>query len=108
LLISYADDGGAIVEELANNSFTGKIFGADGIAYVDFSNTVGTDPTIVEGIVATKALEASPHGDFSTECAGDSDCNSGIYTAETYDTIMLLGLSALEENGANMATHLNT
>ena len=93
VLISYAADGAAIVEELAAQSFSGLIFGGDGVAEEGLCSSM-TDPTLCDGIVATKPASATPNERsvaFAQICGAIPDCDSGIYTAEAFDAMIIMG-----------------
>jgi branched-chain amino acid transport system substrate-binding protein len=93
VMISYAADGAAIVEELAAQSFSGQIFGGDGVAEEGLCASM-TDPTLCDGIVATKPASATPNERsvaFAQICGAIPDCDSGIYTAEAFDAMIIMG-----------------
>jgi len=104
VLVSYATDGAAIVEELAAQTFSGQIFGGDGIADLPFQEEF-SDNSSLDGVIATKPASASD-ADFEAAYGASAGNASAIYTHETYDAVMMIGLAAAMENGANMKTHL--
>ena len=53
VLMSYATDGAAIMEELLSQGFSGDLYGADGVADAAFVDSF-TDTAAVDGLVATK------------------------------------------------------
>ena len=104
VLVSYATDGAAIIEELATQGWSGKIFGGDGITDLAIIKEFSDNSTI-DGVVATKPASAS-NAEFETAYAAAGGNSSTIYTHQTYDAVMMIGLAAAMESGANMKTHL--
>jgi len=105
-MVSYSTDGAAILETAAVLGVSLPTFGADGIADAAFLDDFSV-PAIANGVTATKPRAGSSAGDFVDDCSMDETCAGGIYTAETYDAVMMIGQAAMMENGANMASHLN-
>jgi len=106
VMVSYSTDGAAILETAAVLGISLPTFGADGIADAAFLEDFSV-PAIANGVTATKPRAGSSAGDFVDECSMDETCAGGIYTAETYDAVMMIGQAAMHENGANMASHLS-
>ena len=106
VMVSYSTDGAAILETAAVLGISLPTFGADGIADAAFLDDFSV-PAIANGVTATKPRAGSSAGDFVDDCSMDETCAGGIYTAETYDAVMMIGQAAMHENGANMASHLN-
>jgi branched-chain amino acid transport system substrate-binding protein len=107
VLASYSADGAMIIETMAGMGATIPTFGADGIAGESALNDY-TNPAVANGVQVTYPRAASAgSGDFSTTCAANEVCGSGIYTLEAYDAVMMIGHAAMMEDGANMATHLD-
>ena len=106
VMVSYSTDGAAILETAAVLGISLPTFGADGIADAAFLEDFSV-PAIANGVTATKPRAGSSAGDFVDDCSMDETCAGGIYTAETYDAVMMIGQAAMMENGANMASHLN-
>ncbi|RUA25834.1 MAG: hypothetical protein DSY74_07770, partial [Actinobacteria bacterium] len=90
VMISYADDGAAIIEELRDQEVNIPVFGGDGIADQAFLNYL-SDPSDAEGVFATRGAwssSASKEGDYfdadyDEKCedeydGGDCETN-GIY-----------------------------
>ncbi len=107
VLVSYSADGAMIIETMAVMGATIPTFGADGIAgesaLNDYTNTAAAN-----GVQVTYPRAASGgSGSFGTMCAADAVCGSGIYTLEAYDAVMMIGMAAMMEDGANMNMHLN-
>jgi len=93
VLISYAADGAAIVEELSAQSFSGQIFGGDGVAEEGLCASMANVDTCA-GIVATKPASATPNERsmaFADVCGEIPDCAGGIYTAEAFDAMIIMG-----------------
>ncbi len=104
VLVSYATDGAAIIEELATQGWTGKIFGADGIADANFDNAFSDNSTL-NNVVTTKP---KPAGGSALKAYFNSvfTNTSAIYTHETFDAITVIGMAAMMEDGANMKMHI--
>jgi len=107
VLVSYSTDGAMIIETMAVMGATIPVFGADGIAGESALQDY-TNPAAANGVQVTmpRAAEAGS-GDFAATCAADDVCSSGIYTAEAFDTVMMIGEAAMHADGADMSTHLN-
>ena len=105
VMVSYSTDGAAIVETMAVLGMSLPTFGADGIADAAWLDDF-TVPAAAHGVIATKPRAGSSFGDFNERCAADEGCAGGIYTAETYDAVMMIGLAAMHDDGADMADHL--
>jgi branched-chain amino acid transport system substrate-binding protein len=106
VLASYSADGAMIIETMAVMGATIPVFGADGIAgesaLLDYTN-----PAAANGVQVTmpRAAEAGS-GDFAATCSADAVCAAGIYTAEAFDAVMMIGEAAMHDDGADMAMHL--
>ena len=105
VMVSYSADGAAILETMAYLGMSLPTFGADGIADSAFLDDFSA-PAAANGVQATKPRAGSSAGDFVERCAANADCAGGIYTAETYDAVMMIGKAAMMENGANMPSHM--
>ena len=93
VLISYAADGAAIVEELASQGFNGSIYGGDGVAEEGLCTSMTANDSCA-GIVATKPASATPNERsvaFGMLCGANADCAGGIYTAEAFDAMIIMG-----------------
>mgnify|MGYP001327343284 FL=1 len=104
VLVSYAADGGMIIDEMAAQGWSGQVYGGDGIA----EEGLATDATSsVNGIIATKPASAAT-GEvgyvFAALCAQNPDCAGGIYTAEAFDGIVLVALAAFAQLASPGAT----
>jgi branched-chain amino acid transport system substrate-binding protein len=104
VLISYAADGAMILDEMATQMWTGQVYGGDGIAEeglaVDASSSV-------DGVIATKPSSGSMGTVgyvFAGLCAQSADCAGGIYTAEAFDGVVLMALSAFAQMASPSAT----
>jgi branched-chain amino acid transport system substrate-binding protein len=105
VMVSYSTDGAAILETAAVLGVSLPTFGADGIADAAFLDDFSV-PAIANGVTATKPRAGSSAGDFNDRCAANADCAGGIYTAETYDAVMMIGAAYNMGGGDDMATHL--
>ena len=108
VLISYAADGAAIIEELAAQSFAGAIYGGDGIAEEGLCTSMATNATCA-GIVATKPAAGTPSERsvaFGMLCGANSYCADGIYTAETFDALIIIAYSVFAQAGSPPGTPL--
>lgn len=97
VLISYSTDGSAIVGELAGQGYTGGIYGADGIADAGFINEFA-DNSSVAGVTATKPKQGTDTARklaFEAAWADAGGPEGAIYTHETFDAILLVGLAAM-------------
>jgi len=106
VMVSYSTDGAAILETAAVLGVSLPTFGADGIADAAFLDDFSV-PAIANGVTATKPRAGSSAGDFNERCAANADCAGGIYTAETYDAVMMIGAAYNMGGGDDMAGHLN-
>ena len=104
VLVSYAADGGMIIDEMASQGWSGQVYGGDGIA----ETGLATDATSsVDGIIATKPASATTGQVgyvFAALCAQSPDCAGGIYTAEAFDGIVLVALAAFAQMASPGAT----
>ena len=107
VLVSYSTDGAMIIETMAVMGAAIPVFGADGIAGESALQDY-TNPAAANGVQVTmpRAAEAGS-GDFAATCAADAVCSSGIYTAEAFDAVMMIGEAAMHDDGADMSSHLN-
>ena len=103
---SYAADGAMIVETMAVMGATIPIFSADGMAGSAALEEY-TNPAAANGIEVTRPRAAAAGaGVFAAACAADSVCQTGIFTSEAYDAVMMLGHAAMMEDGENMGMHV--
>ena len=97
MMVSYATDGAALIEEMATQGYAGAIYGADGIAEEGLAADM-TDKSLVDGIIATKPAAAGAPGEvaltFAYLCSLSPDCAGGIYTAEAFDAITIMAFAA--------------
>ncbi len=107
VMVTYATDGAAILETMAYLGISLPVFGADGIADEAFLDDFSA-PGAADGLQATKPRAVAGAGDFNDRCAADDGCAGGIYTAETYDAVMMIGKAAMAEDGANMEANLQS
>jgi branched-chain amino acid transport system substrate-binding protein len=101
VMISYADDGAAIIEELRDQDVNIPVFGGDGIADQAFLNEF-SDPSDAEGVFATRGRSWASYtegeyfdADYNVKCEEEydgGDCEDNpIYLREAYDSVMILG-----------------
>ena len=97
LMVSYATDGAAILEELDSLGYSGAIYGADGIAEEGLAADMA-DKTLVDGIIATKPSAAGDPSAvalvFASLCGANEYCAGGIYTAESFDAVTIVAFAA--------------
>ena len=105
---SYSWNGAMIVETMAALGATIPIFSADGMAGEGTWNDFN-DPSASNGLQVTLPRLAVVSGSttFTDACAADSVCSYGIFTAEAYDAVMMVGQAAMMEDGANMDVLIN-
>jgi branched-chain amino acid transport system substrate-binding protein len=108
--VTYATDGAGILEEMAVQGVEVAFLGADGIADMGFEAEFSDNSTL-GGVRATKP---SPGGDsaektaFEAAYAAAGGDPGGIYTAETYDAVMIIGLAAMADNNSDLRDDLAT
>ncbi|HIE81866.1 MAG TPA: transporter substrate-binding domain-containing protein [Candidatus Poseidoniales archaeon] len=107
VMVTYATDGAAILETMAYLGIALPVFGADGIADSGFLDDFSA-PGAANGVQATKPRAVAGAGDFNDRCAAADGCAGGIYTAETYDAVMMIGKAAMAEDGVNMEANLQS
>jgi branched-chain amino acid transport system substrate-binding protein len=105
VLVSYTDDGLALLEQMAFAGLGIPVIGMEALASEEVIG-LSAAPYILNGLIAVKSRAASSFGDFNERCAADAECAGGVYTAETYDSVMIMGTAAMMEDGANMAEHM--
>tara|TARA_B100002052_G_scaffold284146_1_gene295744 strand:+ start:116 stop:2827 length:2712 start_codon:yes stop_codon:yes gene_type:complete len=94
-LVSYAPDGAMIIEEMASQGYSGAIYGGDGVAEEGLAAGM-SDNSLVDGVIATKPAPGNITNSslaFSSWCSNNSYCYTGIYTAQAYDAVKLIGES---------------
>ncbi|MDB3871299.1 ABC transporter substrate-binding protein [Euryarchaeota archaeon] len=104
VLVSYAADGGMILDEMATQSWTGQVYGGDGIAEEGLAADTSSS---VDGVIATKPAAGSMGTVgyvFQGLCAQSADCANGIYTAEAFDGVVVMALSAFAQMASPSAT----
>ena len=109
VLMSYDIDGAAILEALASQGFSGRTFGADGLADAALEESV-TDVAALNGLVATKPRSgegSSVKTNFESAYAAAGGADGAIYTHETYDAIMLAA-AAIMDGGDDLAAAINS
>ncbi len=109
LLMSYATDGAAIMEALSSQGFTGKVFGADGLADAAFIESF-TDVSAVDGLVATRPRpgeDSSVKTKFESAYAAAGGADGAIYTGETYDAINIAVAAVVSDPEGNLLDALS-
>jgi len=104
VLVSYAADGGMILDEMATQSWTGQVYGGDGIAEEGLAADTSAS---VDGVIATKPASGTMGTVayvFAGLCAQSADCAGGIYTAEAFDGVVVMALSAFAQMASPSAT----
>jgi len=105
VITSYAEDSGEIIDGLEDNGVAVQIYGLDTICNTGMFNFV-SDNSNLDGVKCVKPSDpqlTSVRGqEFSTDCANDSDCTEGIYTAETYDALSIIAESYILTQIANI------
>ena len=97
IMMSYATDGAWIAEELHQQGFKGLRFGADTVADAGFIDA-SADPSTLGGIIATRPRQA---GDSEQKSLFESAWSKAggpagaLYTHETYDSVLLIGMALL-------------
>ena len=96
-LVSYAADGAMILEEMATQGVNIPVYGGDGIAEEGLAAEMA-DASIVDGVIASKPSAGGSMSEvqmvFAALCGAHPDCAGGIYTAEAFDAITMMALSA--------------
>ena len=96
-LVSYAADGAMILEEMATQGVNIPVYGGDGIAEEGLAAGMA-DASIVNGVIASKPSAGGSMSAvqmvFASLCGAHPDCAGGIYTAEAFDAITIMALSA--------------
>jgi branched-chain amino acid transport system substrate-binding protein len=108
VLMSYATDGAAIMEELLAQGFSGALYGADGLADAAFAESF-TDVEALNGLIATKPRpgEASTaKSDFESAYAAAGGNAEGIYTNETFDAVNLVAEAAMADSNDDLRDDL--
>ena len=106
VLMSYATDGAAIMEELQAQGFGGLLFGADGLADSNFQNSF-TDVSALHGLIATRPRPGSESGAKSafesaySAAGGDTE---GIYTHETFDAVNIIAAAVETARGGDLTS----
>ncbi|MDH5646612.1 MAG: ABC transporter substrate-binding protein, partial [Candidatus Heimdallarchaeota archaeon] len=93
-LVSFLDDGAAIINGLATAGYTGPIFGTDGIASNDIFTIQGITASM-EGTVGT-APKVTGTTDFVSQYNTRFGNDPDIFVAEAYDATMIAGKAIVE------------
>ncbi|MCZ6710723.1 MAG: ABC transporter substrate-binding protein, partial [Gammaproteobacteria bacterium] len=109
VLMSYATDGGAIMEALLAQGFTGSVFGGDGLADSTFQQSF-TDVSALDSLIATKPRQGADSpvkSDFESAYAAAGGADGAIYTHETYDAIKFVAAAIVSDPDGDLAAALN-
>jgi len=106
VMVTYATDGAAIVEEMAVQGVDVPILGADGIADLAFVGEF-SDASAVAGIMATKPSPGSDSAEKAAfeaayTAAGGNASLLGIYTSEVYDAINIIAAAAMADSDGDL------
>jgi len=117
ITVTYATDGAALMEEMANQGIEGPtspvcsedcpfpIMGADGIADMGFLAAF-SDPSAATMVIATKpasGTDSDAKDAFEAAWAEyyDGNASEAIYTHETYDAVTMIGHAAMDAECAS-------
>ena len=99
VMFTHSVDGAYLVEELRDWNFAGSIIGGgdtesnQGIIGPNWPDEF-YNPSEANGVRAVKSVYPGPQTNIKTifeyECSQDSDCSTGIYTNEAYDSIRII------------------
>jgi branched-chain amino acid transport system substrate-binding protein len=106
--VTYATDGAAIIEEMGIQSLDLPFLGADGIADLAFTEAF-SDNSSLDGVMATKPAPggASPEkAAFEAAYSAAGGDPGGIYTAETYDAVMIIAAAAMADSDGDLRDDL--
>ena len=109
VLMSYATDGGAIMEALLAQGFTGSVFGADGLADSTFQQSF-TDISALDRLIATKPRQGADSpvkAAFESAYAAAGGADGAIYTHETYDAIKFVAAAIVSDPDGDLVAALN-
>jgi hypothetical protein len=107
VMVSYGQDGAALVEELRDWGFTGSIVGSDGIADESWLDEFDY-PSEANGVHAVKPVwnsQTNLQTAFDYECSQDSDCDSGIFVREAYDSIRIIAQAYVNSSSYSSLEH---
>ena len=123
ITVTYANDGAALLEEMAAQGVEGPtspvcsadcpfpVMGADGIADMGFLAAF-SDPSAAGGVIATKpasgtgsdaktAFEAAWADHYVDDDGNPGNASAAIYTHETYDAVTMIGQAAMNAECAS-------
>ena len=100
VMVTYATDGAAIIEEMAAQGINVPILGADGIGDLAFAYEFD-DESLVDGVIATRPAsgDSSEESQAFDEAYEEADGADGIYLREVYDAVMIIGHAAASDDG---------
>ena len=107
VMVSYEPDGAALVEELRDWGFTGSIVGADGIAFDNWPDQFDypSEANGVQTIKTSPGPQTNLQTAFDYECSQDSDCDSGIFVREAYDSIRIIAQAYVNSSSYSSLEH---
>ena len=101
VLVSYAADGGMIIDDMAAMGWSGQVYGGDGLCDTWLAADMSSSVDGVTCTVPRIGMQTSVSLEFISTCLNNSDCASGIYTAEAYDAMMIMFESYIQSAGGN-------
>lgn len=93
-MVSFVDDGAAIINELSSQGFDGMIIGTDGIASPSMFAIAGINASM-DGVIGTAPTFVSSQS-FKDAYKAEFSVDPTIFVAETYDAAMLIGEAIIE------------
>ena len=104
-MVSYVTDAAMILNEVAAQGVTAMLFSGDGPAGEGLLTEL-SDDSVAHDLYVTTPRAGSSFGDFEARYDASNISSIKAYVLTSYDSIMMLGESAMHEDGANMATHI--
>ena len=101
VLASYNADGGMILDEMALQGWSGQVYGGDGLCGTGLASDMSSSVDGVTCTIPRIGMQTSVSLEFISTCLNNSDCASGIYTAEAYDAMMIMFESYIQSAGGN-------
>ncbi len=93
-MVSFVDDGAAIINELYNQGVDVPVIGTDGIATNDMFTVPGTNDSFI-GVMGT-APTTTGTADFVSAYKAKYGSDPGIFVSQAYDAAMLIGKAVIE------------
>jgi len=104
-MVSYVTDATMILNEISAQGLNITLFSGDGPAGEGLLEEL-SDDMAANGLYVTTPRAGSSFGDFEARYDASNISSIKAYVLTSYDSIMMLGESAMHEDGANMATHI--